>query len=453
MNDTQLNALLKSQGCDVLKPRTENSVNEPVRGLKLDGHTFKAKKQIKGVDWHSNLNHANDNIESFLTNKLKELRFSSEYYEHFLTDIEDFVNYGLEQKLITIEDERIFLNETTAALTRLRNQNRQVPMTPGLLLSDFTSAIAEVSEEIEIAINDIRNMLYMNGYKMDFTKMTDRWVIDKARRLKILSLGQDDYMAKLYDKKARIMAYYKGQADRFKAGQSELADAFAFALLWREVMHSQSKIAKREDDEALKNKIVDFQSKTGINPEYNEEIMKQLRLKTNKYQYSKLSSVLNLFPTGALQFLDFVENNRTTQFVKAPQNITGFFVHEEVTAEKIREMKAFEGKYILLKDSRVMQTGFQLATEDFSQEGYIRSTPRKKMEMENYPESYIQMVCEHQYVRGSKAFVSGYQIAKVVYVETKRQDGADFQGGIRLWIQEVKSITPEEILAIKAKKQ
>ena len=209
MNDTQLNALLKSQGCDVLKPRTENSVNEPVRGLKLDGHTFKAKKQIKGVDWHSNLNHANDNIESFLNNKLKELRFSSEYYEHFLTDIEDFVNYGLEQKLITIEDERIFLNETTAALTRLRNQNRQVPMTPGLLLSDFTSAIAEISEEIEIAINDIRNMLYMNGYKMDFTKVTDRWVIDKARRLKILSSGQDNYIATLYDKKARIMAYYK----------------------------------------------------------------------------------------------------------------------------------------------------------------------------------------------------------------------------------------------------
>lgn len=445
MNDTKINELLGAVGIAPILPRTTLSNGEVVKGIKLDSHTFKAKKQLKGVPWESNLNNANDEVELFLKQKLEELTWSSEYYEHFLPDIENLINFGLTNGLLTEGNISLFLNSTTDKLLRLRNNGQQVPMTPGILLSDFTTAVAEISNEIKNAIEYVVHLLIKAGLKTDFSKVTDTWVVDRARRMKLLNKNDNDAIAKLYDKKSRIMAYYKGQADRFKAGDSPLADAFAFALLWREVMYSQSSRAKRQDDEAFEHEKVLFQTKTGLNPNYNPAILDKIRAITPKYQYTKLASVLNLFPTGALQFLDLMENGKITQYLKVPQNISGFFVCENINEEVIREIKFLQGKTVILKDSVVLGTKLQLATEDFSQDGYATSSPRKKMVAEGYPQTTIDSVCAKEYARGGKAFVGGYQLATIVYVETKRNDGKLFKGGVRLWLQDVKLLSEETL--------
>src|SRR5699024_5637630 len=119
------------------------------------------------------------------------------------------------------------------------------------------------------------------------------------------------------------------------------------AILWREVMISQSRRAKRHDDDAYESMLNKFESETGKNPRHDTILMKKLRDITPKYQYTKLSSVLNLFPTGALQFLDLIENKKITQYVKGPQNISGFFIHSEMDSSKLSEAKALEGKRVL----------------------------------------------------------------------------------------------------------
>lgn len=445
MNDKTLNALLKKQGIQPMEARVVDPGGNIVKGLKLDANIFKAKKQINGVPWHSNLNLSNNRIEAFLKDELDKLQLVSEYYEHFLPDIETFIQYGKEKGMLTNKDEVVFLNETTSRLVKLRETGREVPLTPGLLLLDFTQAVSNISTEISTELEDIKRQIHSFNPKIDLSKFTDRWVIDKARRLRILSKPQDNRVAQLFDKKERIMAYYKSKADLFKAGNSELADAFAFAILWREVMNSQSKRAKRQDDEAFANKISEFQQKTGINPIHDENLMKRLKEATPKYQYTKLSSVLNLFPTGALQFLDMLENKRITQYVKVPKNISGFFIHQEMSEDKLNEIKKLEGEYIILKDSMVVGSGFQLAVEDFNQEKISNSTPRKKMMKENYSHEQIEAVCSKEYSRGGKSFVGGYQVAKVVYVETRTNNGKLFQSGVRLWLQEVKLLTESQI--------
>lgn len=445
MNDLEMNRLIESQNMKTISPRAVSTSGANMKTIKLDSHTFKAKKQIKGVHWLSNLNNTNDEVEKFLNEKLHELNFSSEYYNHFMSDIEMFINFGFSNNLITKNDELLFLSSTTDSLLQARKNNQEVPLTPGLLLIDFTTAVADISKQIKSANDSVKELLYQQNLNIDFTKVTDRWSIDTARRMQILTKEQDDEIAKLYDRKSRIMAYYKGQADTFKAGNSPLADAFAFALLWREVMYSQSKRAKRQDDEAYENMLVEFQLTTGINPRHDPSLLKRLRDRTVKYSYTKLSSVINLFPTGVLQFLDLMENKRITQYVKVPQNVTGFFVHEEMTPDKLIEAKSLEGSLVLLKDSQILNSGFQLATEDFSQEGYIKSSPRSKMVSENYPNDYIESVCSKNYYRGGKAFLGGYQLARVVFVETSRPNGQPYKGGIRFWLQDVKAISEDEL--------
>ena len=446
MNDVKLNELLGAVGVAPIMPRTTAPNGDVVKGVKLDSHTFKAKKQLKGVHWQSNLNNTNDSVEIFLKQKLEELTWSSEYYEHFLPDIENLINFGLSNGLLTEEDIALFLNSTTDELLKRRKNGETVPMTPGLLLLDFTTAVAEVSNEIQNAIDYVTQLLLQAGVKTDFSKVTDNWIVDKARRMKLLSRDNNDAVARLYDKKSRIMAYYKGQADRFRAGDSPLADAFAFAILWREVMYAQSKRAKRQDDEAFESEKIKFQTKTGLNPDHNPIILDKIRAITPKYQYRKLSSVLNLFPTGALQFLDLMQNGKITQYLKVPQNISGFFVQEKMNEEILNEVKLLEGKEVILKDSVILGTDLQLATEDFSQEGYVTSSPRNNMEIEGYSPEAIQSVCSKEYARGGKAFVGGYQLAKVVYVETRRNDGKLFKGGVRFWLQDVRLLQEEDIL-------
>ena len=448
MNDVKRNELLKAAGKKSLSPRAVSNNGSHVKGLKLDANTFKAKKQIKGVEWYSLLNKSTESIEIFLGDKLSQLSWSSEYYEHFLSDIESVIAFGLENDMLSEDDISPFLNKTTDELVKARSAGQKVPTTPGILLIDFTTNIADASRDIREAIQGVIDLLKSYGLRTDFSKVTDRWVINKARQLRLLSNEDNDNIARLFDKKSRIMSYYKGQADMFRAGNSPLADAFAFAILWREVMISQSRRAKRHDDDAYESMLNKFESETGKNPRHDTILMKKLRDITPKYQYTKLSSVLNLFPTGALQFLDLIENKKITQYVKGPQNISGFFIHSEMDSSKLSEAKALEGKRVLLKDSEVLGSGFQLATEDYSQTGFISSTPRQKMMSENYPEEVIESVCEREYARGGRAFTGGYQLATVVYVETTRKDGKPLKGGIRLWMQDVQILREEEMVAL-----
>src|SRR5574344_2197087 len=198
MNDLEMNRLIESQNMKTIPPRAVSTSGANMKTIKLDSHTFKAKKQIKGVHWLSNLNNTNDEVEKFLNEKLHELNFSSEYYNHFMSDIEMFINFGFSNNLITKNDELLFLSSTTDALLQARKNNQEVPLTPGLLLIDFTTAVADISKQIKSANDSVKELLYQQNLNIDFTKVTDRWSIDTARRMQILTKEQDDEIAKLY---------------------------------------------------------------------------------------------------------------------------------------------------------------------------------------------------------------------------------------------------------------
>lgn len=444
MKDYDMNELLKQYNVDVILPRATDVDGSFITGLKADSYLFKAKKQLKGVKWKSNLNNSTDEIESYIEEKIKNNNLSSEYYNHFLSDVESLINLGLTNNLITEKDVYFFSNEYTDILLKKKTLNKG-ESSPGLLLYQFTNAIAEVSNDINEYIEMFKQLLYQNGYKMDFNALSDRWILDKVRQLKLLSKELNNEISILYDRKARIMAYYKGQADLFRAGSSSLGDAFAFALLWREIMKNQSTRAKRIDDENFENAIKNFELVTGFSPRHDEVLLKNIKDKTTKYQYAKLSSVLNLFPTGALQFLDLIENKRITQYVKSAQNITGFLIHDEINEEKIKEIKALEGKKVVILDGRLLGVNFRLATEDYIQDGYYTSTPRNKMLLENYNKELIEDICSKQFARGGKAFIGGYQIGTLSYVDTTRNDGkTKLKSGVRVWITDVHKTSEEE---------
>lgn len=450
MNDNMLNSLLIEAGVTPIKEQTEHVAGwGAVKGLKLDSHTFKAKKQKKGVLWPSVLNHYSDIIESFMMETLTSRKLtSSEYYEHFLPQVQGLLTWGRENGYLLPEDEIPFSAATTRAGVALREAGEDAPLTPGLLLHDFVNEVSRISREIKAVINLLVSRMVEGGSQHDFAKESDRWVIDFARRNKqngnVLTKEEDDYIAGLLAEKERIMAYYKGQADRFTAGTSKLSDAFAFVLLWQEIMSEQSLRTKKADARRLLEAIADYESQYGVSPHHVPGALEELKRSLPKSQYSKLSSVLTLFPTGALQFLSVMDKGSATQFVKAPRHISGFFSHPDLTDTVRQQVKHLEGKKVILKDGHILGTGLFFATEDYNQTGIVSNVPIHRIIQEGYSKEIINKISGVTYTKGGQAFTGGYQLATLVYVETTSQSGKPFQSGIRLWLQNLQHLTDEQ---------
>ena len=417
--------------------------------VKLSSHIYKAKRQLKGVEWLSDLNRSTEEVDAFLKEEIRKMSWSSEFYENILPDVENFIEGALAAGHLHENDVKFFSNNLTRELLTRREEGQKVPKTPGLLLIDFVTDVANVSDEINKWVVELSGRLRANGENRNLELESQRWIVERARARFMLSKEEDDALAMVFDRKDRIMAYYKGQADLFKAGNSPYADALAFALLWREVMRSESNRAKKADQEILNQEIENFFVATGVNPRGNETLKAEIKARAPKYQYRKLSSVLTLFPTGALSFLKYAETKELTQYIKPAQALTGFFVHEAISAEKIAEIKAKEGRTVVLKDGRILGTQFRFDPTEYSKSGVSQTNPRRKMMMENYNQDYVRVVCEGiSYSKGGKAFVGDYQLATIAYVETTTQAGKPMSSGVVLWLQNVRQVSKQELVEI-----
>ena len=437
----ELSKELKKAGIAPIAKRTTDVNGNELRRIKLDAHTYKAKKELKGVVWESDLNMAADRIEEFLAGKIKKLNLSSDYYENLLPELNGFINSGLSTGLITEADIAPFIVEDDSMNT------------PAGLLTNFASDVSTVSTQIGAEVSDLIQSMILAGFTHNFMKESERWVIEFARRKRVLTSEQETRIAQLHDKKERIMAYYKGQADLFKAGTSDLSGAFAFAILWKRVLDTQISRAEKADAKTLEANIALFEKKFGVSPKLNPAHLALVKASTPKYQLSRLSSVLNLFPAGALQFLNYIENGKVTEFSNTPRNMVGFFNSDTATADDIARIKSFEGSQVIMAQGRVIGSPFQLSKSGYNDTGFETKTPLVKMLREGYSKEAIEHVTSIDYLRGSQAFTDGYQIATVRYVETTR-DGSfrPYSSGVRLWLSDMVSISKEDILKLINKK-
>lgn len=444
MDDNQLNEILTGRGLRALASRQTNEDGEEVRGLKRDKHLFRAKKQNKGVHWDSLLNDTADRVNAFLQGQVQKLTWTSEYYEHLLPQIQTFLDTGRVEGLYQEEDLWGFSTQTTKELTARREKGEQVPLTPGLLLADFASDVADVSNRIRSVVQELAGRLRERDATHRYEEETQRWLVDTARKVKVLDREEDHRLAQLLDEKERIIAYYRGQADQFRLGDSDLADALAFAAMWEMVMLEQSERARDVDSATFSNAVDAFKNEFGFDPHADPRILKLLRDRIPKYQYSRLSSVLTLFPRGAMQFLDLVENQRVTKYAKPVQHMVGFFGHPELTPAHREQLKRLEGKPVILYEGRLVGTRFQFATEDYGQTGYATSDPRQVMTREGYPSEVVDMVCSHKYLRGGKVWTGGLQQATLLFAETTRKNGTPMANGAKLWLENIQTLDVSE---------
>lgn len=449
MNDNQLNSILAKRGLETIKSRAQDSEGNSVKGMKRDSHLYKAKNEIGGVHWDSWLNQTHDRIEQFEQRQQEKMSWSSEYYDNILPEVSAFLAWGLEQGHYTEADAEPFRSANLKSLIQKRENGEYIPLTPVLLLHDFTSAVANSSNEITSYIKMLRLRLYSREDNHDYSKESNYWIIQEARRGGLLSREEDNELATLLAKKERVIAHFRGQADQFKVGTSVLADAFAFALVWQEVMVQQAQIAREDDNKTLTNAVNAFKERFEIDPTVSPEYMAKIKSRLPKYQFRRLSSVLTLFPQGASQFLYLTENKKILTYVKPASNFASMFVHPDLNDEFRQQLKSMEGKTILLYNGKIIGTDFFFAPEDYRQKGYT-SSPRFIMEKEGYAREVIDKVCEKKYLKGGQVWTGGFQRAYIEYVETHTRSGKAFQNGVKLWMSSMSPLKEEELSYLQA---
>ena len=423
--DGQLNKILSSVGLKM--PLLALDYAPKMAKPRISSSIYKGTNQIKGADYiGSPYGVISEELEAQRDDLFAQpvLESVENYRVEAMRMIEMAEDAGLSTDLISFNDARNQLAEGVSP-----------DASPVHLLTKFREDFSKA----KAPINELRNILLAryeseSGQKLyDTSKATLEWLSKKMK----LSIDEQNAVSQAIANFDMTISYYDVLSEKMDAqmyGDYKYGAALVYAQLYMMTLRQNLSHKEYELKKQMKGMSEKFMNKYGRLPNESEvaKIKEHVEKQVDMKSESGFSSIQSLFPLGAVQFLQVMNDNKSVSEKKAGRNVCVYLeAPAELTDNDVQVWKSLVGSQVTFENGQLYN--YTINQKDDLLRLDERTVNPSNKELAHLPENVQKILMEMKFKRGAKNWMGDKQSGVILHVTT-------YKKSVKVWLSGVRTV-------------
>ena len=423
--DDMLNKILASIGLQM--PVLALDYAPKIAKPRISSSIYKGKNQMKGAEYiGSPYGVISEELEAQRDDLFAQpvLESVENYRVEAMQMIGMAEDAGLSTDLISFNDARNQLAEGVSPDT-----------SPVHLLTKFREDFSKA----KAPINELRDILLAryeseSGQKLyDTSKATLEWLSKKMK----LSLDEQNAVSQAIANFDMTISYYDVLSEKMDTqmyGDYKYGAALVYAQLYMMTLRQNLSHKEYELEKQMKSMSEKFMNKYGRLPNESEvatikeHVEKQVDMKSE----SGFSSIQSLFPLGAVQFLQVMNDSKSVSEKKAGRNVCVYLeAPAELTDRDVQVWKSLVGSQVTFENGQLYN--YTINQKDDLLRLDERTVNPSSKELAHLPENVQKLLMEMKFKRGAKNWMGDKQSGVILHVTT-------YKKSVKVWLSGVRTV-------------
>lgn len=411
----------------------------------LSKEIFKAKGQEKGIYYNTPNYKSSLELEVELASINERVDVSEEYHNN-LQLCKTALLFGLQEGHFTKEEEEAFGDFQEARISRdfIESMNLSEQDRIRMIGSYQNQAVRYMCYRKDLRVAEepkgewvSRAKYILREYKQfeytNFNIVSNSWIIKKALQHPEFPEEMKDEVASIQAKKDEIVALYESIASGSGLGNSEYAQAYAYARMY--VLNYNAEFNRTETDfrEKLEPALAAFEMTYNRMPTDAE--LEDMKQSIGRRRFVGFSSLNTLFPIGKLQLLRFSRTGEMKVVSVAKRPAAAFLVADKPFTEEEKEyLRSLVGKKISFHNQVLEGTSYKLFHGDAHTMKVSEPSPRiQDVEGYGFTTQERNDLMNTKFLQGPSLWTQARQEGVVTLVTIYKQK-------VKLWMSEFESV-------------
>ena len=394
---------------------------------RISSTIYKGKNEIKGAEYiGSPYGIISEEIEQLRDDVLGKpvLESKEGYRAEAIQVIEAAREQGIDLTLPSLQEARQQLKEgvpASASPVHLLAQYR----------SDFSLYKTPLNEFREQLLSKWETQTNRELY--DDSKATLNWLIKKVD----LTIEEQDEISKAIAEFDLMMSKYEALSqamDSSSYGEYEYAPALLHAQLYIMTMRENINRKERQTQKQLEELTSLFHNRYGQTPHPQDaaKLKAIAEAKVEEMNEGGFSSIQSLFPLGAVQFLQLLNDNKSVSERRAGRNVSVYLESNQDLTDKEKEIwSKLIGKEVTFENGRLYHYNVNQKEDLLGlEEKTVNPDPK---ELTHLSEDLQKFIMSTNFKRGAKNWMGAKQTGTIVHAKT-------YKSSVKVWLLGMRGI-------------